>query len=147
MDEDVLRQNIQAYQEVGMEAIYLLGTSGELFNISPAEYWRAVQIFVQEAGTNVLKVVGCASARLGESVETVEWLADAGADCVLTIPPYFIPLAAEERTAALRSIARACPSLGVVHYNTDYAPGVKFAPEDYAHLLDLPTSGERNRGH
>ena len=138
MDETALRNNIRAYRSEGMEAMYLLGTSGELFNVSPEEYRRAVRIFVEEAGPETLKVVGATSVRLGAILETVRWLAEAGADAVLAIPPHFIPLSPEERARALRAIAEACPSLGIVHYNTSYAPEVKFEPHEYAALLDLP---------
>ena len=87
-----------------------------------------MRIFVEEAGPETLKVVGATSVRLGGILETVQWLAEAGADAVLAIPPHFIPLSAEERSGALRAIAQACPSLGIVHYNTNYAPEVKFEP-------------------
>ena len=95
MDETALRNNIRAYRGEGLEAMYLLGTSGELFNVSPDEYRRAVRIFVEEAGPETLKVVGATSVRLGGILETVQWLADAGADAVLAIPPHFIPLSPE----------------------------------------------------
>ena len=137
MDETALRNNIRAYRNEGLEAMYLLGTSGELFNISPDEYRRAVRIFVEEAGPETLKVVGATSVRLGGILETVQWLDRAGADAVLAIPPHFIPLSVEERAHALRAIAEACPSLGIVHYNTSYAPEVKFEPREYAALLDV----------
>ena len=112
MDETALRNNIRAYRSEGLEAMYLLGTSGELFNVSPDEYRRAVRIFVEEAGPETLKVVGATSVRLGGILETVSWLAEAGADAVLAIPPHFIPLSAEERTGALRAIAPGLPFPG-----------------------------------
>lgn len=147
MDEEALRQNIRSYLQIGFTAIYLLGTSGELFNVSPEEYRRAVRIFVEEAGPDILKIVGCATPRLGEAVETVRWLADAGIDCALIVPPYFIPLSTGERISALRTIAQACPVLGIVHYNTDYAPGVRFQPEDYASMLDIPNFWGTKQGN
>ena len=147
MNEEALRQNIRSYLEQGFHAIYLLGTSGELFNVSPDEYRQAVRAFVEEAGPDVLKIVGCATPRLGEAVETVEWLSGAGIDCTLTVPPYFIPLSSGERTAALRTIAEACRDMGLVHYNTDYAPGVRFQAEDYALLLDIPNFWGTKQGH
>ncbi len=147
IDEEALRQNIRSYLEKGFKAIYLLGTSGESFNVSPEEYRQAVRAFVEEAGQDVLKIVGCATPRLGEAIETVQWLAEAGIDCALTVPPYFIPLSSGERTAALRTIAESCPALGIVHYNTDYAPGVRFQPEDYASLLDVPNFWGTKQGN
>ena len=138
IDEETLLRNIRAYVEEGFKAIYVMGSSGEYFAISPDEYRRVVQVFAREAGPDILKVVGCGWPRLGETVETVQWLNGSGIDCVLAIPPFLIPLSSEERTNALRSIAKACPSLGVVHYNTDYAPSVRFSSADYASLLDVP---------
>ena len=138
IDEGALRSNIRRLIDDGLQAIYLMGSSGEFFNLSPEEYRQAVQLFVNEAGPDVFKVVGCSSARLGEIIETVEWLNSSGIDAVLAIPPYFVPLNARERTGCLREIAAACPDLGVVHYNTDYASAVKFEPKDYYSLLDVP---------
>ncbi len=147
MDEEAIRYNIRSYLEKGFNAMYLLGTSGESFNVSPDEYRQATRIFVEEAGPDVLKIVGCATPRLGEALETVQWLGDTGIDCALAIPPYFIPLSAGERTGAIRMIAESCPSLGIVHYNTDYAPGVRFQPEDYASLLDIPNFWGTKQGN
>ena len=147
MDVKALRENIRAYLERGFQALYLLGTSGELFNVSHDEYRRATEAFVEEAGSDVLKIVGCATPRLGEAIETVQWLSRSGIDCALVIPPYFIPLSSGERIAALRTIAESCPSMGVVHYNTDYAPGVRFQPEDYTSLLGIPNFWGTKQGN
>lgn len=138
IDEGALRSNVRRLIGDGLQAIYLMGSSGEFFNVSPEEYRKVVQLFVNEAGPDVFKIVGCSSARLGEIIETLHWLNGSGIDAVLAIPPYFVPLNAQERTSCLREIAAACPDLGVVHYNTDYAPAVKFEPHDYRSLLDVP---------
>ena len=138
ISEAALRHNLRRLRESGLRAVYLMGSSGEFFNVSAEDYRRAVKVFVEEVGPHVLKIVGCGSPRLRETIETVSWLNTAGVDAVLLIPPYFVPLNSNERVSCLRNIAAACPNLGVIHYNTGYAPAVRFAPEDYRELSRVP---------
>src|SRR6516162_8863793 len=102
INEEALSTNIRRLVSEGIEAIYLLGSSGEFFNVSPDEYRRAAKLFVKESGPNVLKIVGCGSPRLGETIEMARWLNTSGVDCLLVIPPYFIPLNSEERRRSIR---------------------------------------------
>jgi dihydrodipicolinate synthase/N-acetylneuraminate lyase len=138
IDEEGLRRNIRRLTSEGIEAIYILGSSGEFFNVSAEESRRVVRLFVEEAGARILKVAGCGLPCLGDAIKTARWLNASGIDALMVIPPYFIPLNSEERIRSIREIAAACPDVGIVHYNTSYAPGVQFTVDDYVTLGDVP---------
>jgi 4-hydroxy-tetrahydrodipicolinate synthase len=137
IDESAIRMNIATLRQNGIRAIYYPGSSGEFFNLSPAEYRRAIRVFLEEAGPDVLKIAGCGWPRLGETIEVAQWLEEAGADAMLVILPYFVPLSSAERVDCLREIARSAPSIGTIHYNTTYAPSVLCTGADYEALQDL----------
>lgn len=138
IDEPSMRANIATLRENGIHAIYYPGSSGELFNLSPEEYRRAIRLFVEACGPDVFKIAGAGWPRLQEIVEVTRWLAGAGVDAVLVILPYFVPLSSPERIDCLREIASGAVSLGIIHYNTTYAPAVLCTCDDYAALLDVP---------
>jgi dihydrodipicolinate synthase/N-acetylneuraminate lyase len=138
LDEAALRSNIAVLRSSGIQAIYYPGSSAEFFNLSAQEYRRAIHIFVEEAGPECLKIAGGGWPRLGEILETACWLAENGLDAFLVILPYFVPLAAAERVECLRQIAAAAPTLGIIHYNTTYAPAVRCTCDDYAALNGVP---------
>jgi len=137
IDEQATRANIRRLLGNGIIAVYCMGSSGEFFNLSPAEYRRVVRLFIEEAGRDVLKIVGAGWPCLSETVETAAWLNGAGVDAILVMVPYLVPLNSVERVRCIREIASKCPALGVIHYNTSYAPRVRFIARDYASLLDV----------
>jgi dihydrodipicolinate synthase/N-acetylneuraminate lyase len=137
LDELAMRANIGVLRRSGIRAIYYPGASAEFFNLSPQEYRCAIQTFVEEAGADCLKIAGGGWPRLGETLEMAQWLAGSGVDAFLVILPYFVPLAPAERVECLRQIAAAAPALGIIHYNTTYAPAVRCSCDDYVALQDV----------
>jgi len=137
IDEATMRANVRRYLEAGITAMFTMGSSGEFFNLSREEYRSAVRLLVEEVGPRTLKIAGCGSPCMKELLDTVGWLNDSGIDAAMVILPYFAPLSGRERTECIRRIAAECPGIGIIHYNTDYAPSVRCTADDYAALADV----------
>jgi 4-hydroxy-tetrahydrodipicolinate synthase len=138
IDEKAFAANTAKLSNSGLHGVFCLGSAGEFFSVTYEEYCLLVDLFMAESNPNILRIVGCAAPSLREAIHQAEYAAGKGADAVLFIPPYFIPMSPTERRRAVELLSQAVPSLGIIHYNTGYAPQVQFTIEDYEALVEVP---------
>jgi 4-hydroxy-tetrahydrodipicolinate synthase len=138
LDTELLAENTQKLGHSGTHGIYCMGATGEGYNISDAEFQQVVDIFVQYVPSSVVRIVGCYSPNMNQTLERARQAQAKGADAILFIPPYFVPLNRRERLRCFELVASECPDLGIVHYNTGNAPNVRLDADDYAELQAIP---------
>ncbi len=138
LNEELFAENAAKLARSGAHGVYCLGATGEGFNVTDREYERLVHLFVRTVPPDVFRIVGCYAPCLEHVVERARCAQAAGADAILFVPPFYAPLNRRERLACFARVAAACPSMGIVHYNTRSVPGVMLDAQDYAELETIP---------
>lgn len=133
-DLDGLRNLIRWQLASGSHGISLGGSTGEPSAQSAAERAAAIRAAAAEVGDRVPFVPGTGSAKLDETLELTAVAADAGADAVLVITPYYARPTQEGLFTWYSTVAREFPDLPLIAYNVPSRTAVDIAPETVARL-------------
>ena len=133
-DLDGLRALIRWQLESGSHGISLGGSTGEPSAQTTAERAAAIRAAAAEIGDRVPFVPGTGSAKLDETLELTAVAADAGADAVLIITPYYARPTQEGLFQWYARVAGEFPGLPVIVYNVPSRTAVDIAPETIARL-------------
>lgn len=88
LDEAALRRLIVRQREAGMDALVLLGTTGEPCTLTMAERERIIAIGMEEAG-DMPVIVGTGSNDTRRAIEYAHQAKELGAAGQLTVTPYY----------------------------------------------------------
>jgi 4-hydroxy-tetrahydrodipicolinate synthase len=138
LDEELIAENAAKLAVSGAHGIYCLGATGEGYNVSDMEFERVVDILLRTVPPRLLRIAGCYSPNLGQVLDRARHAQAAGADGILFVLPYYVPLNRRERLTCFERLAAACPDIGIIHYNTGNAPKVMLDADDYAELASIP---------
>ena len=133
-DLDGLRALIRWQLESGSHGISLGGSTGEPSAQTTKERATAIRAAAAEIADRVPFVPGTGSAKLDETLELTAAAADAGADAVLIITPYYARPTQEGLFTWYSTVAREFPALPVIAYNVPSRTAVDLAPETVARL-------------
>lgn len=89
IDEQAFRRLIDWQIESGVEALVVLGTTGENATIWPDERRRLVEIAVEQTAGRVPLVVGTGNNSTAESIVFSQEAVSQGADALLVVGPYY----------------------------------------------------------
>lgn len=89
LDEDALRRIIEWQIAEGTHGLVPVGTTGESPTLSHDEHKRVVEITIEVARGRVPVIAGAGSNSTAEAIDLVRFAADAGADAVLVVTPYY----------------------------------------------------------
>jgi 4-hydroxy-tetrahydrodipicolinate synthase len=156
IDADAFRRLIDLQIEGGVHGLVVLGTTGENPTISHDERRHLVDIAVEQAAGRVPVIVGTGTNNTDESVTFSREAADAGADGLLVVGPYYNKPSQSGFQAHVETIADAtdCPIIlynvpGRTSFNlraetvlrlAEHVPsvvGVKEASGDLAQISDI----------
>jgi 5-dehydro-4-deoxyglucarate dehydratase len=88
LDREGLRANLRRLVDHRFAAIVAAGGTGEMYSLTPAEHSEVVLTTIREAGGRVPVIAGVGfNAVL--AVQMARSAADAGADAILALPPYY----------------------------------------------------------
>jgi len=118
----------------GSHGISLGGSTGEPASQSVAERIQAIRTAAQVVADRVPFVPGTGSARLDETLEMTDAAAEAGADAVLVITPYYTRPTQEGLYRWYEAVATTFPDLPVIAYNVPTRTAVDLAPETVGRL-------------
>ena len=133
-DLDGLRALIRWQLESGSHGISLGGSTEEPSAQTTAERAAAIRAAAAEIGDRVPFVPGTGSAKLDETLELTAVAADAGADAVLIITPYYARPTQEGLFQWYARVAGEFPGLPVIVYNVPSRTAADIAPETIARL-------------
>src|SRR5215469_13673571 len=133
-DLDGLRALIRWQLGSGSHGISLGGSTGEPSAQTTAERATAIRAAASEINDQVPFLPGTGSASLDETLELTEVAADAGADAVLIITPYYARPTQEGLFNWYSTVAREFADLPVIAYNVPSRTAVDIAPETVARL-------------
>jgi 4-hydroxy-tetrahydrodipicolinate synthase len=136
VDESGLTR-LAAFQiQNGIAGILAAGTTGESPTLAWEEHHRVVQILSRSAKGKCLCIAGAGSNNTKEALSAVRHAAEAGADAVLLVDPYYNgPSSMEIRKEYLAPVAEAFPDLSIIPYVIPGRTGAQLLPEDLALLF------------
>jgi 4-hydroxy-tetrahydrodipicolinate synthase len=121
-----------AYQiENGISGILAVGTTGESPTLSWEEHFKVTEQTIGACKGSVLSIAGTGSNNTKEALSSSRHAAEAGADAVLLVDPYYNgPSSIEIRREYIAPIARALPSVQIIPYVIPGRSGTQLLPED-----------------
>jgi 4-hydroxy-tetrahydrodipicolinate synthase len=116
VNRDGFRANIARLLELGATGVVACGCTGEFWALAPGERKELYKDAVAAAKGRGTVIVGTGCVTAGETIEMARAAADAGADGILVLPPYFVKLTDDEIFAHFAAVSEASP-LPVCAYN------------------------------
>lgn len=89
VDEKALRRLIDRQIEYDIDALVILGTTGENATVSPGERERIVETAIEHTDGRVPVIIGSGNNSTSESITFSKQAASAGADGLLVVGPYY----------------------------------------------------------
>jgi 4-hydroxy-tetrahydrodipicolinate synthase len=133
VDFDALDRLVDDQVAAGIDAIVPCGTTGESPTLTHEEHDAVVARVVARARGRVPVVAGTGSNATAEAERLTRHAAEAGADGVLVVCPYYNRPSQRMLVEHFRRVAAASP-LPVILYNIPGRTGVNLEPETVAQL-------------
>ncbi len=140
LDENALRLLVRFQIQEGIDFLVPGGTTGETPTLSVAEHARVVAITVEEARRaprRVAVLAGAGGNHTAHVIDLAHRLAEAGADGLLSVSPYYNKPNPAGLVAHYTAITQAVP-LPLVVYNVPGRTGSNITPATLALLARIP---------
>ena len=121
----------------GVDAVCVLGTTGECATLSLREHISAVNFCVKHVNHRVKVIAGAGSNDTSAAVYLSQHAQDSGADALLHVTPYYNKCSQEGLIRHYEYIADRT-DLPIILYNVPSRTGVSFAAETYRVLSQNP---------
>lgn len=138
IDEPALERLIRMQVSAGMDALVLLGTTGEPCALSMAERERIISLGVRLAGESMPIIVGTGANDTRKAIEYTKQAMALGADGHLSVTPYYNRATQTGLIRHFSAIADSC-DLPMILYNVPARTGVSLTAETAAQLAAHPS--------
>ncbi len=137
IDDDGLRNLIDWHVAEGTDCIGVVGTTGESPTVSIEEHCRIIRIAVEHAAGRVPIMAGAGGNSTREAIELSRYARQVGADCTLSVVPYYNKPSQEGIYRHFEAIAAAV-DIPMVLYNVPGRTVADMQPETALRLAELP---------
>jgi len=137
VDHDALRKLIDWHVAEGTDCIGVVGTTGESPTVSVEEHWEVIRVAVEHARGRVPIMAGTGANSTQEAIEHSRYAAKVGADCTLSVVPYYNKPSQEGIYQHFRAIAEAA-DIPMVLYNVPGRTVADMQPETMLRLAQVP---------
>lgn len=134
VDHDSLRAMVRWQLAAGSRGVSIGGSTGEPAAQSIAERAAAIRTVAGEVADAVPFLPGTGSAKLDETLELTAVAAEAGADAVLIVTPYYARPTQDALYRWYSTVAQEFPDLPIVAYNVPIRTAVDLAPDTFERL-------------
>lgn len=124
----------------GINALVIVGTTGEGSTLSDEEHRAAISFAVERANGCVPIIAGTGSNDTAYAVELTRFSCQVGADAMLVVTPYYNKATQNGLIKMFETIADASTK-PLILYNVPSRTGVNIEPSTYAALADHPMIG------
>ncbi|WP_435345027.1 dihydrodipicolinate synthase family protein [Haloarchaeobius sp. HRN-SO-5] len=121
----------------GAHGVFPLGTNGEFAMLDDAERDRVVEAVVDEVGGEVPVIAGVGAPSTHRTIDRAEAAAEAGADGLVVVTPYYYPLDAAGAVTHYRRVCEAV-DLPTYVYHIPSKTGNSLALSTLDRLADVP---------
>ncbi|MCB1109615.1 MAG: 4-hydroxy-tetrahydrodipicolinate synthase [Chlamydiia bacterium] len=136
LDEKGFRENLWFQIEAGVDALLVLGSTGEGNSLTEAEQQQVTDIAVSEAKGNIPLWVSCGGVSTDQTIEKARVAEERGADALLVIAPYYCRPMQEGLLRHFEAVAHATP-LPIILYNHPKRAGVTIEQETLKRLSGI----------
>ncbi len=137
IDEPALRRLIDWHIAEGTDCIGVVGTTGESPTVSMEENCRVIRIAVEHAAGRVPIMAGTGANSTAEAIELTRFAKQVGADCHLSVVPYYNRPSQDGIYQHFKAIAEAV-DLPLVLYNVPGRTVADMLPETALRLARVP---------
>ena len=137
VDDGGMRRLVNFLIDQGSAGIFVLGGTGEYFCLADREKTRAVEIVVDEVGGRVPVIAGVSDLSTRRAIDNAHAAQEAGADFLVSLPPFFFPLEQEGIYRFYTAIA-ADTDLPLMLYNILNPINTNVLPETALSLSENP---------
>ena len=136
LDEGALRSHIDWMIESGVQIILACGGTGEFAYLREAEKRRVAEIACKHAAGRAHVFVQTSAINTADTIANSKAAADAGADAIMVLPPYFEGPTMDGVKWHYEKVARAVP-LPLVVYNIPQNSNIDITPEIFSELMKI----------
>jgi len=137
IDEKALRAVVEWQVESGIHGLVPCGTTGEGATLRADEHRRVIETVVEASGGRVPVVAGSGTNDTRRTVEASMRAAEAGADALLVVTPYYNKPNRSGMIAHYRAVTEAV-ALPVMVYNVPSRTGQNLGSELVLALAEIP---------
>lgn len=137
LDEATLRRLIDRQLSAGIDALVLLGTTGEPCTLTMDERARVIAAGMESSQGRVPVIVGTGANDTRRAIEYARQAYALGAQGQLCVTPYYNKATQDGLVRHFFAIADACP-LPMIAYNVPGRTGMSLTPETAASLAEHP---------
>jgi 4-hydroxy-tetrahydrodipicolinate synthase len=137
VDYDALRRLIDWHIAEGTDCIGVVGTTGESPTVSVEEHCEIIRVAVEHAKGRVPIMAGTGGNSTREAIELSRFAKKVGADCTLSVVPYYNKPSQDGIYAHFKAIAEAV-DLPMVLYNVPGRTVADMLPETTLKLAQVP---------
>ena len=137
VDYDGLRRLIDWHVAEGTDCIGVVGTTGESPTVSVEEHWEIIRVAVEHAKGRVPVMAGAGANSTAEAIEHSRYAKKVGADCTLSVVPYYNKPSQEGIYRHFKAIAEAV-DIPMVLYNVPGRTVADLSVETTLRLAQLP---------
>jgi 4-hydroxy-tetrahydrodipicolinate synthase len=117
IDIERMRALVERQIDGGVRLLVPCGTTGESVTMSGEEREAVIRTTIEVARGRARVIAGTGSNNTAHAVEASRWAAEAGADAVLVVAPYYNKPTQEGLYQHFRTIAESVPDTPVMLYN------------------------------
>ena len=132
-----LEENIERYLAAGVKGFVLSSGTGMHVYLSPEEAQQVIARGARMIDGRARVIAQTSALMAGDVVERTRRAADAGADGVMVLPPFFEGPTDDDGIVDFYSEV-AGAGLPVIGYNVPHAVGVEITPDLYRKLAQIP---------
>lgn len=137
VDYDALRRLIDWHIAEGTDCIGVVGTTGESPTVSVEEHCEIIRVAVEQARGRIPIMAGTGGNSTREAIELSRYAKKVGADCTLSVVPYYNKPSQEGIYAHFKAIAEAV-DVPMVLYNVPGRTVADMLPETTLRLAQVP---------
>ncbi len=137
IDYDALGRFLEFQIENGINAIVVMGTTGENATIEPEDQKEAIRFTVEKVNKRVPVIAGTGTNNTAHVLENTKAACEVGADAVLVVTPYYNKATQKGLIQHFTMIADTS-DVPVILYNVPGRTGCNLLPESVAVLAEHP---------
>jgi 4-hydroxy-tetrahydrodipicolinate synthase len=137
VNESAIKQLTNFLIEKGVDCLYPLGTTGEMYRLSASERKRVAEIVVNEANGRVPVFIHIGAMGMDETIELSKHACNIGADGIGAVTPSYFSVNDREMEEYYVAIAKAVPKDYPVYlYNIPQCSGNDLKPAVIRNIID-----------